>query len=90
MSFFAETLVGLYIGLEKLSMFVFLSVCVSRDSRRRNFPIRLKFGTNGYVLSEISYIVFDIHCLNSAYTGKPKSISMNTLMNDLLWDIFYT
>ena len=57
-------------------VFTFLSVCVLRDSGRRNYPIRLKLDTNIYVLCEISCIICGVHCLNSACTGIRKSISI--------------
>ena len=72
----AETSVRPYIRLEKFLMFAFLSVCVSRDSDRKNYPIRFKFGTNVYLLYEISCIVFDLYCPNSACTGLCKKISI--------------
>ena len=73
-----ETSVRSYIRLEKLLLSVFLFVCVWLDSFRRNYPIRLKFGTNVSVLCEISCIVLSIHCRNSSCTGVHKSISIYT------------
>ena len=69
-------------GLEKFSVFVFLSVCMWRDSGRRNYPIYMKFCTNIYVLSEINCTVFGVHCLNSACTWTHKSIYTLRLMKE--------
>ena len=46
------------------NVFVYLFACASCDSVCRNYSISLKFGTNVYVLCEISFMVFGLHCVN--------------------------
>ena len=72
-----ETSVRPYIVLEKFLKFLFLSLWMSCDSGRRNYPISLKFGPNVYVLWEISCIIFDVYCLNSACIRIHRSISIH-------------
>ena len=57
-----------------------IPVCLSRDSGRRNFPICLKFGTNVFVLCKISRMVFEVHCLKSAFTRMHKNISIRNIL----------
>ena len=45
--------------------------------RSINYPIRLEFGTDLYVLCEISCIVFTVQCPNSACTGIYQSTSIH-------------
>ena len=73
---FAEMSVKLYIGLENFFVSVYLSVCVSFKSDRRNYDIFLKLSINVYALCEISCIVFGVQYLNSACTEIHKSFSM--------------
>ena len=65
-----KTSARLYIGFEKFSALVFLSVCVLRNSGRKNDPILLKFDTN--VCTLISCIFFGVHRPNSGCTGAHK------------------
>ena len=55
-----------------------------QDSSHRNYPIHLKFGTNVYTLCKISWIVFDIYCLNSACAEIHKSISIRPMEGNFL------
>ena len=48
-----------------------------KESSCRNYPFCLKFVRNVYVVCEISWIVFDVHSLNSACTGIHKSTSIH-------------
>ena len=47
------------------------------DSGRRNYPIRLKFDTNIYMLCEISCTIFGVHCSNRASEEIQKSTSIH-------------
>ena len=58
-----------YIGLDKFLVFVYLSACVSCNSGRIKLindaklkHTNLKFCTNVYVLCEVCFKVFDVHC----------------------------
>ena len=59
--FIVETSVRPYVGLEKFLVFVFPFVSVWCENGHRNYPTHLKFGTNIYMLCEISCIVFGVH-----------------------------
>ena len=59
----------------------FLPVCVWLDTSRRNYQIRLKFGTNVYTPCEINCIV---HCPNSAHILIHESTS---IYYGLWWEI---
>ena len=71
---FVETSVRNFIGLKKFLVFLFLSVCVSRCSSRRNYSICLKLHTTIFALCGIRYIDFGVNCPNSACTGIHKNI----------------
>ena len=77
-----------YIGLVKLLVFVFLSVCVWRDYGCRNNPIRLKFATNIYVLYEIRCIVFGVHRPN--IRNAQKYLNTLRLMEGKSLNFFFT
>ena len=61
---------------DKFLVLVFLSVCVRRDSGRKNYRISLKFGRNVYALYKIRCVTFGVHYINSACTGIQKCISI--------------
>ena len=71
-----ETSVRPIISIKKFLAFVFLSVCVPRDSGLRNYLIYMKFDTNVYALFVISCTVFDAHFPNNSYIEILKSIPM--------------
>ena len=83
--------------LWKFLVFVFLFVCVWHDSSRKKYPIHLKFGTNVYVLYEISiivisisYIDFGLHYSNNAWTGMQKNILIYYgLWREIHWNQFW-
>ena len=78
--FIAKTSVRSYTGFEKVFGFV-ISVCMTRDSGHRNYPIPLKFGTNIYVFCETSCRVFDVHCSK----GRCTRIDTITSVHYDLW-----
>ena len=66
---------GLPTEIQKVLDSVFPCVRPSRNSDRKIHPIHLKFGTNVFVLSEISWIVL---VMDSAYTQNTL-LSMNRI-----------
>ena len=71
----AETSEMPYVGFEKILLFAFLAVYVWRDCGRRNYPIRLKFGTNVYVLCETS-LQFLVNISQTVVYRDYKNISL--------------
>ena len=68
-----------------------MSISLSRDSNRKNYPIRLKFGTNVYILHRISCIVFGAHKASGFYEGNQqitnssRSADVISFKNILTW-----
>ena len=88
---FAEKSVSLS-WTRKILLFIFLSVCVWRDSGLRNYPICLKFCTNVYVLYEIK--LYSCWCTLSKYNfyrdtqnyfNTLRPMEGNSLKSVLLW-----
>ena len=50
----------LEVGFEKFLLFVFLPICVLRDSDGIKDPIHLKFGTNVYAKSTLQFLEYAV------------------------------
>ena len=70
-----EKAVSACIGVEEF--LVFMSDCVWWNSGRRTYPIRLKFGTNVYILCKIGCTVFGVRWPSSACSDIHEIILMH-------------